>query len=177
MLRLTEITAATLSPAQAADLVRVLDLQAEWQNLKDDGRDHSTARLQGLQRTFEAFRLGLAAYADRYGADRVPEAMPTSPERLRDWCRVVGAVVRRGNPTGETGSRVHMATQAYRLADGVAGRLNRERVVRASDTSADVLGVLATVGDWCDGLVGMPSSVGAEQPPSWETPAAAEHAL
>src|SRR4030095_8969014 len=56
MTRMTDAAAAALDPAQAAALAQVLGLQAQWQNLRDDGRDYSTARLHGLQRTFEAFR-------------------------------------------------------------------------------------------------------------------------
>ena len=86
MPRLTEAAAEALNPAQAAALAQVLDLQAEWQNLKEDGRDFSTPRLQGLQRTFEAFRAGLAAYTAQYGygADPVPERTPASGDMCAD---------------------------------------------------------------------------------------------
>jgi hypothetical protein len=133
MPRLT--AAAALSPAQATDLARLLDLQAEWQLLKDDGRDHSTARLQGLQWTFEAFRLAQAAYAARYGAGPVPEGTPTTPARLAAWCRAARAIVHRADPA-PGGGPTHLAARAYQLADGLAGPAGRPPVVRAAEADA-----------------------------------------
>ena len=151
MPRLTEAAAAALSPAQAADLARVLDLQAEWQNLKEDGRDYSAARLHGLQRTFEAFRVALAAYAGRYGADPVPERTPATADHLAAWCRVARAVVRRADPWPGGGGPAQVAARAYRLADGLAGRLGREPVARSAGATArdDVLAALEAVRAWC----------------------------
>jgi hypothetical protein len=162
---MTEAAADALSPTQAAALAHVLDLQAEWQNLKEDGRDSSTARLQGLQRTFEAFRVGLAAYAALYGADPGPERRPTDPEHLAAWCLVTRAVVRRADPWPGGGGPAQVAVRAYRLADELADRQGREPVARTAEaaTRDGVLAVLEAVGAWCGGLT--------SRPPSYETAA------
>ena len=163
MPRLTEAAVAALSPTQAADLARVLDLQAEWQALKEDGRDYSTARLQGLQRTFEAFRVGLAAYAARYGADPAAEATPTTPASLGAWCRAVRAVVGRAD-LAPGGGPAPLAIRAYHLADGLAERLGRRPVVRAAEAGhrEGVLAALETVEAWC--------AESEARPPSYGTP-------
>jgi hypothetical protein len=162
---LTEAAADRLEPAQAAALARVLGLQAEWQNLKDDGRDHSTARLQGLQRTFEAFRAGLAGYAADYPGQPVPTATPTSPARLGAWCRVVGAVVRRAAPGPDGVGPAPLGAWAYRMADGLAGRLGAGPVPRAAGSPADGL---EAVGAWCGGAAVRPGAAGGS-PPFYET--------
>jgi hypothetical protein len=104
-----------------------------------------------LQRTFEAFRAGLAAYAARYGADPVPERTPTTADHLAAWCRLARAVVRRADPWPGGGGPAQVAARAYRLADGLAGRLGREPVARsAGATTRDaVLATLEAVGAWC----------------------------
>jgi hypothetical protein len=160
---MTEAAADALSSIEAAALLNVLDLQAEWQNLKEDGRDYSTARLQELQRTFEAFRVGLADYATLYRADPVPERTPTAPDQLAVWCRITRAVVQRADPWQGNRGAAQVASRAYRLADGLAGRLCRKPVARLTDaaTRDDVLAVLESVGTWCESLTG--------HPPTYET--------
>jgi hypothetical protein len=148
---MTEAAAERLAPARAAELVRVLDLQSRWENLRAAGTP-STPQLQALQAAFEAYRVRMAAYAARNQGEPVPELTPTKPGRLGTWCKTVRAVLRRAEglecPT-------HIVAKAYRVADQIAQRLQAEPVVRGEPT--DVAGAVreldAVIG-WCVRLDG-----------------------
>jgi hypothetical protein len=146
---LTEATADRLDPAQATDLARVIDAQAEWECLLADGG--SGAALRVRQKAYDAYRSGLARYAARYGDSRVRETALTDPGRLAEWCRVVRAVFRRAEGVCPS----HAVEKAARMADRIATRVGTEPVRRgpAADLPAAVLelGVLIA---WCGGLAG-----------------------
>src|SRR5437773_8000813 len=121
MPQLTETIAANLPQAQAAGLARVIDLQAQWENLRDKpGRpasDYTTPDLHGRQKAYEAFRVVRAEYAAQYRAAEVPEMTLNTPERVAAWCRAVRAVFRRA----EVGrGPVAAGEKAYRIADRIA---------------------------------------------------------
>ena len=91
MPQLTESAAEKLGPEQATALARVLDLQARWENHRDDPAKTATsiADLQARQKAFEAFRAALEGWL----AEHIPEiaaldaaAEPLAPDvraRLR----------------------------------------------------------------------------------------------
>src|SRR5450631_93594 len=93
MTQMNESTAARLTPARAAELAQVLDLQSRWENLRAEGND-STLQLQTLQSAFEAYRSCLASYVARDQSDAIPELTPTKPGRLGTWTRTVRAVLK-----------------------------------------------------------------------------------
>lgn len=148
---MTEAAAEELTPARAAELARVLDLQARWQNLRDGG-SQSTARLQALQVAFENYRVRLAAYTARNQAEPVPELTPTKPGRLGTWCKTVRGVLRRAE---ELECPTHVVAKAHRVADQIAGRLQAEPVVRGEPTDvAGAVRALEAVIGWCARLDG-----------------------
>ena len=79
-----------------------------------------------------------------YEADAAPEATPTTPARLVGVvpCHAGGRPAGRG-PCGPA----QVAIRAYRLADGLAGRLDRRTVVRVAEagTPRRVLAALEAV--------------------------------
>ncbi len=170
MAQTSERAAEELDPAQAAELVRVIDLQARWENTRAEpvGADgeSSPSNLHGRQRAYEAFRSRLAAYTTRYKAAEVPETSLNTPVRVGMWCRVVRAVFRRARPEAGTDCPSHAAEKAYRLADRIAARLKVEPVGRASppDGIGAAIGALEAVILWCDGLVTPPNRLGSSQP-------------
>lgn len=155
MAPLTALT-AELSPDQAADLARVLDLQAGWENHRHDagaGNAHGPG-LRERQRRYEAYRSALAGYAARHRAVDLPELNLSTPERVAGWCRVVRAVCRQARPDAEAPAQV--AGKAYRLADRIAARLGVAPADR-DDCAEGIGGVIAgldAVVAWCDGLTG-----------------------
>jgi len=170
---MNEAAAARLDPAQAGELARVLDLQAQWENLREtparEERGYSTAHLQGRQKTFEAFRSSLKAYTVRYRTAQIPEVTLNSPVRVGSWCRSVRAVFERA--AAATGCPAHAVEKAYRMADRIAARLKIAPVGRAVPLAAvgdAVRGLDAIIG-WCDGLAAV-----AVVPPAAPEPASYE---
>jgi hypothetical protein len=151
---LTALT-AELSPEQAADLARVLDLQADWENHRHDAAGGASGPgLRERQRRYEAYRAALAGYAARHRAVDLPELNLSTPERVAGWCRAVRVVCRRAGP--DAGAPAQVAAKAYRLADRLAARLGvapADRDDHAEGMGGVVAGLDAVVA-WCDGLDG-----------------------
>ncbi len=161
MSQMSENVAEKLDPTQAAELVRVIDLQAKWENMRGaptgvgGNSGFSTPDLQGRQKAYEAFRVKLAAYTARYRAAHVPEVTLNTPERVGMWCRAVRAVFRRaGAEFAEYPA--HTVAKAHRLADRIAVRLSKEPAERdASATGlATAIRNLDSIIQWCDHLSG-----------------------
>ncbi|MCE9560886.1 MAG: hypothetical protein K8U57_02415 [Planctomycetes bacterium] len=161
MSQMSENVAEKLDPVQAAELVRVIDLQARWENMRSNptgaggNAGFSTPDLQGRQKAYEAFRVKLAAYTARYRAAHVPEVTLNTPERVGIWCRAVRAVFRRASQEF-TEYPGHTVMKAHRLADRIASRLANEPAAR----EASVEGIAAAIRSmdaiiaWCDRLTG-----------------------
>ncbi len=174
--QMNESTADKLDPARAAELVRVLDLQARWENMRDDSvrnDDHkSTLHLQGLQKAFEAFRSRMAEYTARYRTAQIPDLSPSGPDRLGAWCRAVRAVFQRAGHDAGSDCPVHVVAKAHRMADRIAARVKNDPVGRGAPPD-DITGAIRDLGiviAWCDGLVGMPASISSAPPPFAEVP-------
>lgn len=149
MTQMTEAAADRLTPARAAELVRVLDLQSRWENLRAGG-SQSTAQLHALQAAFEAYRVRMAAYTARNQGEPVPELTPTKPGRLGSWCGTVRAVLRRA---AGCDCPAHLVAKAHRVADQIAERLGAEPVGGERPTdAAGALGQLDRVIAWCTRL-------------------------
>lgn len=151
MSQLNERAAEALTPEQATAVVRLLDLQARWENHRDDPAKSAalTADLQARQRAFDAFWSARRAYVAEHRAAPLPEPTQNVPDRLAVWCRTLRAVFRRA----EDGSPAQVMLKVYRLVDRVAARAGREGVERvpAGDLAAAVRGLDAVIA-WCDEL-------------------------
>ena len=149
MTQMNESTAARLTPARAAELVQVLDLQSRWENLRAEGND-STIQLQTLQSAFEAYRSRLANYVARDQSDAIPELTPTKPGRLGTWARTVRAVLRLAD---DRVCPTHLVAKAHRVANQIAIRLKSQPGVWETPTDmAGAIGQLDGVIAWCDEL-------------------------
>jgi hypothetical protein len=149
--QLSEQAAQDLDPVQATELVEVLDLEARWENQRADGSrtaGRGTLDLLSRQRTYEAFRVRMAAYLARYRTQRVPELTPNGPDRLRKWCRTVRAVLHRAG----RGCPVHAIEKAHRLVGRIAERLKMDSLLRGAppQTTTDAIRELDTLIRWCD---------------------------
>lgn len=162
MPQMNECSAEKLDPMQAAELVRVIDLQARWENLRGPIGSESGASvlaLHGRQKAYEAFRTRLVAYTTRFRAEDVPDATLNTPTRVVAWCRVVRAILGRAErePVGDP--PVHLVAKAYRLADRLALLMMKEPIGKGPQPD----GITAAIRDldavvaWCGGLVGAPA--------------------
>lgn len=150
MTQFNEIAAAKLSPTRAAELGRVLDLQAHWENLCAAGID-STVQLQSIQKAFETYRLSRVEYGSGDHREITPEMSPTKPSRLGAWCRTVRAVYRQAGDGGLSPS--HVLAKLHRLADQIAARVKSEPVDRGSPNDmAGTIRQFDLVIEWCSAI-------------------------
>lgn len=149
MPQLSETAAEKLAPEQAAELVHILDLQARWENHRDDPAKSaaSVADLRGRQQAFDAYRAAWRDYSAARRDARLPEPTQNVPDRLAVWLRALRAVFRRA----ETGNPAAVLAKVYRLADRIATRTGKEPVERlpADDLAAAVAALDAVIA-WCD---------------------------
>jgi len=162
MTQLNEAAADLLDPAQAADLARILELQAQWENHRDDParRGCTTSDLQDRQKAYGTYRSRVADYAARYRAVEIPEQPLNTPERLAAWCRLVRAVFRRAEGAADKPDQV--VAKLHRLTDRIATRLKADAVERGPhpENVAAAVGEFDAVVRWCDGLIGAGGPVG-----------------
>jgi hypothetical protein len=153
--------ASQLSPLQAAELALLVDLEARWENLRLDqaanrGKTLSREELKQIQIAYEAFHGKLVVYNTRYKPVHVPELLLNTAFRFQLWCRSLKGlffVVLQNDP--RVNCPVHLMEKAYRCADRIADRANKERFARppVSDSLAATVQDLDNLATWCDGLI------------------------
>lgn len=156
----------TLTPSQAADLCQLADLEAGWENLRKTpslATDVSDSRedLHGRQRAYEIFRAKLAAYNQVYKPAHVPELLLNTPSRLSVWCRRMRDLYQLVEQNPRVHAPVHLLEKAYRWADRVSSRMNKEKVARVAPPASVQAAIqeLEAVGKWCDDLTRVETSV------------------
>jgi hypothetical protein len=158
-----------LSPAQAADLAELVELEARWENLRaararTEAVRSTTQDLHGMQQAYEAFRARLAAYNTHYPPGHIPELLLNTPGRLGLWCRRMRELLAQVEHGPRARCPVHLLAKAQRCAAGIAGRLGKEgppRVAAPGDFPA-ALQELDALGRWCEELSGV--EIGASPP-------------
>ncbi len=117
-----------------------------------------TPDLRSKQKAYEDFRGQLRLYNKQYRPAHVPEAMLNRPNRLGKWCRRIRDVYLRVEHAPQAHCPVHLLEKAYRCADGLAARLHRDPVSRATSagTIEAALQDLEAVARWCDDLAKAP---------------------
>jgi hypothetical protein len=162
-MRAAAVVATSLE--QAIDLSLLVDLEARWENLRKapppEG-GHGTQDLQGRQRAYDAYRAKLGAYNKRYAPAHVPELLLNTPSRLGAWCRAMRDLYLQVEQHPRGHCPAHLLEKAYRQADRVGARLNKEPVRRSPPPGTIRAAVLEleALGRWCDGLVGVPGQSG-----------------
>ena len=142
------------------DLSLLVDLEARWENLRktpSPAGGHGTQDLQGRQRAYESYRARLVAYNRRYAPAHVPELLLNTPSRLGAWCRAMRDLYLQVEQDPRGHCPAHLLEKAYRRADRVGARLNKEPVRRSPPPSTIRAAVLEleALGRWCDDLVGV----------------------
>ncbi len=148
MPQLSESAAEKLAPEQAAEVVHILDLQARWENHRDDPAKSaaSVSDLHGRQKAFDAFRVAWRNYAAAHRDARLPEPTQNVPDRLAVWCRALRGVPPRGRRQRRRGGGE--GVPAGRPDRGAHGREPIARVA-ADDVPAAILALDAVIA-WCE---------------------------
>jgi hypothetical protein len=136
-------------------VARLLELQAEWENLAAEPQD-STARLQGVQRAFDIYRGRLLAYTGRENGQAIPELSLNKSTRLRAWSRTVRAILIRAEGPAFP---AHTMAKAHRVVGRLAARFAIEPPVTTGATDwAGAIQQLDGVIAWCEALEQRPAT-------------------
>jgi hypothetical protein len=176
MPNMVEAYSGNLDSTQAVELSLLVDLEARWENLRkhplrDGEKGAALQELQGRQKAYDAFHGKLVAYNKRYSPAHVPELLLNNSSRLRAWCwrmRNLFLLVEQ-DPRGHC--PVHLLEKAYRCADQVGVRMNKDAFSRSAPpgTIGAVIGELEALVQWCDDLAGgsgQPATLDVAAPPS-----------
>jgi hypothetical protein len=157
-------TAGKLDPAQATELSLLIDLEACWENMrKAPGAasevDTTSRDLVGRQRAYEAFRARLAAYNRRHTPAYVPDLLLNTPSRLAVWCQKMRDLYLQIEYDPRAHCPTHLLEKAYRRADRIGVRLNRDLANRTPPPAS----IRATIEE-LEGLARWCESAGAAAP-------------
>jgi hypothetical protein len=146
-----------LDPAQATELSLLIDLEACWENMRkapggDLGVGVTPRDLQGRQKAYDAFRARLAAYNRRHRPAHLPELLLNTPSRLGAWCRTMRDLYLRVEHDPGAHCPAHLLEKAFRWAERVGVRLNRESVNRRPPPASIRAAIeeLEKVAGWCE---------------------------
>jgi hypothetical protein len=149
------------SATQAAELSQLVDLEARWENLRSDravnaGKECGFTQLHQKQKAYEAFRAKLVDYNKAFRPVHVPELLLNTPHRLREWCRRMRDLHARVERNDIVPYPSHLMEKAYRSAERVASRLNKEAVARPvpSANASEVAREMDSLASWCESVSG-----------------------
>ena len=159
MPEMKEASVRTLDPAQATELTLLVDLEARWENLRKTPLQAAeagatTQDLHGKQKAYDAFRAKLVAYNKQYTPAHVPELLLNTPSRLGIWCRMMRDLYLLVEHDPQGHCPAYLLEKAYRWADHVSTRMNKDRVSRSTSpgTIQATIRDLEALGQWCDDL-------------------------
>jgi hypothetical protein len=162
---MTEVAVGGLDPAQAAALSLLVELEAQWENMRKHRPRTQEAgvvppTLAGIQQAYDAFRNKLAAYNKRYTPAHVPEVLLNTPSRLAVWCRTMRSLYLAVEHNPQVRCPVHLVEKAYRSADRISARLHKDVLSRSEppgtiQAASEALGALV---QWCEDLAGAAAS-------------------
>jgi hypothetical protein len=147
-----------IPPAQAAELSRLVELEARWENMRKipswlEERAHVT-RLLEVQKAYETFHSKLVAYNKQYVPAHVRELLLNTPSRLARWCRAMGELYGAVEHAPQEVCPAHVVEKAYRAAERISARMNKGRVSRSAPlgTIRAAIEDLEALVRWCDEL-------------------------
>ena len=164
-----EAALKNLNPAQAIDLSLLVELEARWENMRKtpsrtQERESDTQTLAAVQKAYDAFRSKLAAYNKQYAPAHVPELLLNTPSRLAMWCRTMRELNLQVEHDPKAQCPLQLLEKAYRWADRISDRLNKDRVSRPAmpGTIRTAIENLRALVQWCEDLA---SGAGPPAPP------------
>jgi hypothetical protein len=84
----------------------------------------------------------------------VPELLLNTPSRLAIWCRAMRELYLQVEHDPQTRCPVHLMEKAYRWAERMCGRMNKDCVSRSAPPSTVQAAIedLGAMAQWCDAL-------------------------
>jgi hypothetical protein len=158
MPEMNQTSVRPLAPAQATELALLVDLEARWENLRKTPSQAAeagatTQDLHVKQKAYDAFRAQLVAYNKQYTPVHVPELLLNTPSRLGIWCRTMRDLYLLVEQDPKGHCPVCLLEKAYRWADHVGTRMNKDRVNRSTPGNIQTaIRDLEALGQWCDDL-------------------------
>jgi hypothetical protein len=159
MPEMKEASIMTPDPAQASELALLVDLEARWENLRKTpsqtaGAGLTMQDLHAKQKAYDAFHARLVAYNKQYTPAHVPELLLNTPSRLGIWCRAMRDLYLLVEHDPQGHCPVYLLEKAYRWADHIGTRMNKDRVNRSTPPSNIQAAIrdLEALGQWCDDL-------------------------
>ena len=172
MVELNEVIVSKLGAAQSAELSLLVELEARWENLRKatvrpQGGGATTLDLLGIQKAYDLFHGKLVAYNKQFTPAHVPELLLNTPSRLGAWCRSMRQLYLRVEHDPQVRCPLQLLEKAYRLAERVGARLDRDRLPRPAPppTIRAAAQDLEALGRWCDDL----AAGGGPSPPESAT--------
>src|SRR5262245_20647106 len=160
---MTKAAVGVCDLAQARRLSALVEVEARWENLrKTPSRpkepDGIKEDLEGRQKAYEIYRARLAAYNNQYAPAHLPELLLNTPTRLGKWCQTMRDLYVLVEHDPQSQCPVQLIEKAYRCADRIAIRMNKNGVNRstAPDTIRAAILSLDAVCQWCANLNGEP---------------------
>jgi hypothetical protein len=151
--------AVSMGLRQAAELARLVEMEARWENLRRGSSQAQTGgtapqTLLGMQRAYEDFHSRLVAYNKQYTPSYLPELLLNTPTRLATWCRAIREVYLAVEHDPQIQSPVHLLEKAYRWAERMSLRVGGETVSRSAppDSIRAAANKLETLVHWCEDL-------------------------
>jgi hypothetical protein len=148
-----------LVSAQTKDLCLLVELEAQWENMRKapsrlQERASVTQNLLGIQKAYDAFHGALVAYNKQYLPAHVPELLLNTPSRLAIWCRAMRKLYLQVEDDPQIRCPIHLVEKAYRSAERMSGRLNKDCVSRSAPpgTVRAAIEHLSALAQWCDAL-------------------------
>jgi hypothetical protein len=154
------VNSVPLSLAQAAALAELVELEARWENLRDQptakGGPLPRETLVRKQMAHDAFRSKLLVYNRRYTPPHMPELLLNTAARLGKWCQAMRDLFRLIEPDLSARCPVSIVEKAYRCADRIARRTNRSLVSAQASPRfvGEVIAELESLGRWCAAGIG-----------------------
>lgn len=159
MPEMKEASVRTLDSAKASELALLVDLEARWENLRKTPSQAAEARatMQDLhvkQKAYDAFHVRLVAYNKQYTPAHVPELLLNTPSRLGIWCRKMRDLYLLVEHDPQGHCPVYLLEKAYRWADHIGTRMNKDRVSRSMEPGNIQAAIrdLEALSQWCDDL-------------------------
>lgn len=141
-------------PVQARELVRLVELEARWENLPK-APSSDVADLRDRQRAYEEFAAALAAYNHRFRPAYRAEVLLSSPVKFSRWCRAVRDLLARVEAGPEERCPSQLVAKAHRLAARLAPRVSRELAVPPGPPAGvrAAIDVFDRLAEWSDETV------------------------
>src|SRR6266849_1935204 len=159
MSEMKEAAVRRLDFAQASEQALLVDLEARWENLRKTpsqaaGEGLTMQDLHAKQKAYDAFHARLVAYNKQYTPAHVPELLLNTPSRLGMWCRTMRDLFLLVEHDPQGHCPVYFLEKAYRWADHVGTRMNKDRVSRSTEPGNIQAAIrnLEALGQWCDDL-------------------------